>query len=395
MNVPIIAGGVAKILDVAAQALNFKEDYDQAKNTSLSRAAKRAHIPARMYVDGNIAGDAIVGNIARAAQSLYISLIISVHQLNQLVSGGKTITDSLKTISTESLLAYRDTGDDFGDFVGLDTPATESTDASRMAEDAINELKDEDSKQKLRDKDKDFETKYRSKSIAVMDDSGAIPSGRLIELKFAAEKGKEISINVLVQLFPIIIRPSIAVEFIKLDAMASWGQRWLQWRVGEISFLDLFFSLDQIRQRRNIIRSDRDNVLVDYIGNRIKKEGSRWNRLFEVISNSASKSKTAVSNNLASSIMVFSEDTVLRAKSQTGGFDLHNTSDRNKYFNKTFSLMIFIVDPMYDKITLYLNGLDIKGEYSFDQFKPKGSNNEVVEIMKTIQAISQGRTPTF
>lgn len=398
MNVPSAVGGIATILDAVKTVLgpNAGQALDDAANTSLSRAAKRAHITTRMYIDGNLAGEEIVNNVSRAAQSLYVSLIMSVYQLNQLVAGGRTITDSLKSISTESLLVYRNTEDDVKDFIGLGLEAisNESANPADLAKQAIEEEQDADKKKALKEKDAEFDKKYRSKGIVAADDSGTIPTGRLLELKFAADKGRELSINVLVQLFPIIIRPSVATQFVKLDALASFGQRWLQWRVGEITLMDFIFSLDLIRQRRSVIRQDTDNVLTDYINDRLKKEGRRWKRLFDILGGLTSGKRTPVSNNLASSIMVFSEDTVLRAKAQTG-FDLHNKEDRAKYFSKTFSLMIFVVDTTYNKVTLYLNGLDIKGEYSFDQFKPKGQNNDVTEIMKAIQSISQGRVPTF
>ena len=101
----------------------------------------------------------------------------------------------------------------------------------------------------------------------------------------------------------------------------------------------------------------------------------------------SSKSAAAHSSNLANSVVVFSEDTVTRAKADSG-IDLHNDQDRQRYFRDAYAMIVAIVDPLHQRVTIYFNGLDGALECSYSDFRSKDAKFDPKDFMAALQAFS-------
>jgi hypothetical protein len=158
-------------------------------------------------------------------------------------------------------------------------------------------------------------------------------------------------------------------------------------RAGELSFWkDFVAGMDLLADKRRWARNDKSGEMSEFIQLLAKKNISRFKKLWSVLS----RDKTRHSTNLANTVMVLSEDTVQQVKRKTG-YDLHRPDNLQNYFSDTMSLMIFIVNPEYRTVRLYLNGIDGATDYNYDAFKPKGAKQDVGGFMDALTALASGR----
>ena len=76
----------------------------------------------------------------------------------------------------------------------------------------------------------------------------------------------------------------------------------------------------------------------------------------------------SLSSNLANTILIVSEDTIKKVKKDLG-YDFMREETRDKFFAKTYCMMLVVVDTYYNRITVYMNGIPIEGHYSFKDFE--------------------------
>ena len=398
MAIPLVLAGAAASIgvdglrDAAGEALKLIDPARSWASPSLTHSLRKTMITSRIYIDGTIGMDPVVPDIIRSSHTLYTSLILNALQIDQLVSNGNTVGELLNTISTEHLQApHLDTAELFQKFCG-----TEANYGSPSAG-----YKPPHGGQPTPSVTPEAQ-KYFGSALVKQDDTGHLPYGRMIEVEFRAPSAKKddpsVKVNVLVQMLPYMIHPSIATEFVKLNATPGFFKRLNMWRAGELAFWrDFVFSMDIYSNRRRIARNDVDGVLNDYLNEQVRKDANTlMNLVGALLGKDPEKALKAGPDkrNVANSVLIFSEETVQRTKAEVG-FDLHDAGDRGKYFRETYSMLIYVVDPMYNTVKLYMNGIRGVGTYTFDAFKAKGKNNEVVNLMAAIAAMTQGQAPRF
>ena len=190
----------------------------------------------------------------------------------------------------------------------------------------------------------------------------------------------------------------LSVEFIKLDSRPGLWKRSTMWKAGEISFWKGFvLGITDLERQREIMKKDKDNTFKEYKSINMKKRVRFFKQFLSMIfmeSKVSEREYQKNSKNIANSVLVLAENSVKQCKAETG-FDLHNKMDRFNYFSRTMSMLIYVVDPMYNRVTLYMNGIDDVGNYTYEQFKPKGKNSDVVNILKAIQELNADKAPRF
>ena len=375
----------------------------EMQHHSLAHDLKTTMVSARVYIDGAIASDKICTEVIRSAHSLYISLIINALQMDELVDGIHTVKELLKTVSSES---YVSATESFTDEIGMnDILSFESLSDMEQVELWGKKLTGGETKESwgmqqyneyVKNRNKTKLPKMENTQIVAIDKENHFPFGREVAVTLKHEKTTA-TINIFVQMQPYIINPKITPEFIKLDATPNLLNRWTQWRVGEISFWkDLIFNIDITNDRRKLIKLDKSGTLSEFLKYTLKKHRKVANNTVEAMKkahfNDGGNEKSG--RNIANSVMIFSHEAVIKTKADTT-FDLYDKRSRDLYFDRTFAMFIFIIDPMYNKINMYINGMDAVGEYNFEQFKPRGKNNDIVDIITALNTMSKGRMPTF
>ena len=213
-----------------------------------------------------------------------------------------------------------------------------------------------------------------------------LPSGRIIQMQFtSAGYRKPITMNLLLQLSPKFIPAIVADQFIALNFTPSFSQRWLQMKTGEISFFrDFIMGLDLQKKRRKALKNDKDGALKDMLEHKDNSVFNSWLKLAFV---------TPDKQNIANTILIF-EKSIFDKSCSNAGLKFTNYSSRQKFFGQTMSMMIHVVDTMFNKVYTYYNGLSAVSEFTFDQIK-RNSRMENVDLMQIMKNYAQGMAPKF
>ena len=399
----IIEAAAATVLTTVATTLTEKVKEkvdaslkDQLNNgtdlsNSLTSYAKALTVQSRAYIDGAIAADPVVTDTLKTCHNIYASLVMSALQMNQYVSKTERVRDMIGVVATEG---FNDTFIDIGlaveSFAG-EPNAKPSANHNTVYTGAKTSNNAPAQKQAANAPEVPDGVKVNNVTGEIVSFAGDnhIPSGKVIKVSLSHPDNPKnvITLNMQVVVRPYLLPNNVALAFLTKDAIPSYFQRWLQWRAGEISFwADLVFNIDQIQKRDKAIRDDKTGLLADAAADQRKKAGKTAANL--------AKADGSRSRNIANSIMIYSKDTVARAKAETG-FDLWNQSDRERYFAMSFCMFLVIIDPTFNQVTMFFNGVDTYGTYTFDQMKVSSKGSSSADVVAILQALGQGKAPRF
>jgi hypothetical protein len=371
---------ISVLEDAASKLFNVA---DATGNNSLTAYGKVGRISSRVYIDGSVAADPVITDICKTVITQYCGLILTAMQFNQFVSNGVTVQDLLRPVATEDMKPHHDIVASFG------------IDSDRLFVDGIqsaagvNATNSKILANKQNQKPPVKKTEANPSVNGKISEDTNIPAGKVIELTLTNPNNPEhrITVNLLVQIAPYIVPEELAVQFIVKDNVPSFWQRYIQWKTGEISFWkDLIFWSDIAARRAKYLKLDPTGVFADMMG---KQQQGRMRTMKNL-----AEDKNARARNVANTVLVFNQETLTRARAECG-IDLSNFEARQTYFETTFSMMIVVVDAMYNHVTFYYNGIDDAATFSFDQMKSSSKGGNSTDLVAIMNALNQGKSPKF
>ena len=95
----------------------------------------------------------------------------------------------------------------------------------------------------------------------------------------------------------------------------------------------------------------------------------------------------------ASNIVLMSSDTARQLEVEIGG-RLKDASLRQRMFDKTYLMILVVIDPDYKMVRFYYDGISTHTELSFNDVKNLNKNGamDVGEVLRTLQL---GQSPRF
>ena len=351
------------------QILNTIQSIEDHAGMSLTQYVRRSIISSRVFVENNLAGEEILVPLMLNLMNLYAGFVVTAMGMNQYISNTQRVRDIMSVVATEDfkikptdtkteMKAYFAIQDDIDDV--LSTPKIQNDFGDTSA--AIDHRLDA--------------TEPRPEST--------LPSGRIVKVDFAVGQCK-FSVNMLLQLQPIFIPSDVAKAFISINFTPSIRQRWMQVSAGEISFFnDLILGRDLRQQRLKALKDDKDGILQQMLDRQSNALSNAWLKYAQI---------TPERQNIANTILIFEKASFDKA-CNSAGLKITNYSNRQKFFNKTFSLMIVVVDVMYNKVTVYYHGLTDPSVFTFGQLK-KNAKVETTDILAMMKNYAQGMAPKF
>lgn len=343
--------------------LSTIQDIEDGASLSLTQYVKRSIISSRVFIDNALATEDSLKNLMSTVMNLYVGLIMTAFSMNQFCTGTKKIRDVMSVVATE----------------GFDLKAQFTSDALKKFFPGMEDLDDDivdaakDTSEWLHDKN----PLMGSTNVKEAKES-ELPSGRVIKIDMNIQ-GNKFSFDMFLQLAQQFIPSDVARQFIKLNFTPTFKQRYLQAKAGEISFFgDLLMCQDIRKQRLNALKHDKNGVLTDMLERQQNALENAWLKYAQV---------TPQRQNIANTILVFEKTNFDKACSDAG-LRFSDYNSRQQFFTKTFSMMICVVDPMYNQVNIYYNGLNAASTFTFDQLKKKSGSNasDVLDMMKAYAA---------
>lgn len=330
-------------------------DLRNKATTSLTEYSKVTQVTNRAYIQESLANEEIMIPLMSTLHQMDISFVLCAIGLNEITTSGKTVREVMQTVSTEAFRSAYDIVEmDFGKntldkhVIGLEAQVIDpEPQGSRFAAGKLVEID------------------------LVLGDSG---NGM-----------KTMKAHILVQILPTVIPESTINGFLSLNFTPTMSQRWTQMRAGEIKFMkDLVFSADLIKNHKRALQGDRSGVLNEML--KRQSSGFRdtllsWTGL------------TPENHNTANTILIADTNTFDLA-AHDAGVKFDRFSDRQRFFGKSFAMMVVCVNPDYKRVKMYLNGIDAVGEYSFDMINKLGRNaKDSLDIKDIMSMFAQGSMP--
>ena len=219
-----------------------------------------------------------------------------------------------------------------------------------------------------------------------------LPSGRLIDIDIATAQGNKLKVNMLLQLHNQFINSTVADAFITLNFVPTSEQRKLMMSAGEISFWkDFVFGCDLRAKRTKALLADKTGALRDMLA----QQSQAKDKLFQKVADSYGMGVTGSGNrqNIANSILILNKETFDRACSSVGQkFDTFQ--QRQRFFDKTFAMMLVIVDAMFGRVTMYFNSIESFSTFTVNQIK-HNSKTEATDLLAIMNSYAKGMAPKF
>ena len=390
MAIVTALGAASKASGTLADLINFCKNgidtYRAHSTPSLTAYTKTTNIMSRLYVEDNILRDEICPPLVGVLNQLYVSYVLSALNFDTLCANGRTVREMIDTVGTENYDLVDEIMKTFGSnnynysneatpLVDLE-PATQRLPCGRLIELTMTGVNVD-------------------REVTAEGDPAINPNGQLdiannqnVKLKVAQGKSTyNFKAYLYVQLIPYVLQSNIVDGYISANFNPPVKSRWQKLRAGEISFWnDFVFTRDLIKKQEQVLKNDKSGVILDMM---VKNRGKlgRWFLGMLGIK--------PVSHNIANSILIANKETFRRACNDSG-IKFENYEQRQRYFNKTWSMIICVVDPMYNTVEMYFNGLDAKGTYTFDMINRVGAKGkDSFDLKEIMGAFSQGLSPKF
>ncbi len=425
----IVAGGVlaASFAEKAGTMLagttihgfvnSIKTAWDAHAPTSYIRAAKPVKVEPFVMVDEAVVGLPYTKDVMGAIQRIFsCNYLMAQAAQNQI--GGITIAQRLDRFSpdrdlnlaTEHFLSMESTDglpigvgplaidsyafslpapglpvgkERFGelaDFIkGPLTPLTQELDEDSIRDLRVSALL-EDVSEEASEKNKNSRNGgLDSKTIeAVTRETANLAVGQILNVKIVVED-VEATMPVHVRLRPISVSSEVVAGTFALKGQQySVGSRLRAFRVGEIDWKDLVFQTDAVREYRKLARKDKSGFF--------RKTYDRANKNFLA---QAISGKSSIGQ--MSSIVVTSSDTVRSFENQSG-MRLSDVAVRQAIMEDSLTMIIAVIDPDHEILTVYLDSIEEGTEYLISELK-KGSKNDTDDMSSLLNSLLEGRVP--
>ena len=345
---------------------------------SLPAFLKRAVIESRVYITREAAREECINDLLYCINVMYAGWCMTALSMNQMVQGSR-IRDILNTVATESFEQnfHKSLDQAFAAFESFKSRKTPFT----MAEAGgvipnIDEETDTNVGGGAGVSTVEFPKDYRLISGIVIDVSFAIGG---------ANDKQKLSVPVAVRLNPLIINNDAAKQFFASNFKMDTWMRWFKVKTGEISFWhDFLFEMDLLDEKYRAIKNDKTGIVKDMYD---AQQSALASYLLKLIGWRADR------QNIASAIHIFTRSQ-FNDYCRSTHCNFENVNDRLKYFRKTLSMMVAVIDNEYQMVDMYIAGLGKKASYQFSQLQNYTKPNQY-DLTSVMRAFANTNAPRF
>lgn len=403
MAVPVLLSGLSvaaskfgeKLVDNqlknAAEQLSGESAIANVSATSLADLSKLAEVEAITVIDNSLTVYDSTTDVLKYLNSLLAGWYLSsaailtdtgriktvqlLERLNPAKSPSFAVANSILSAGVASMASSEiEVGTDVKPLSFLPTTSTSL--------EAATNLPSTGSAKVSGDKDTERTTKFGASNAADLTTVQNLSVGQRVTLSLSDGKAsKDISVGIRLITVP--------VQYNLLKTIMGWSEkdnrlksRISAWRAGELSFWrDLVLMRDIFTERRRILMNDKSDLLTSLLGRQ------RNSMVHSVMT-------ATPSVGTMSSMMVISSDSVRQIEREVLNGRLSNFATRQRVMAATGLMVLAVVDPMSELVTVYVHTQALPSEFSIKQMKSasKGGSSDLGEIIKLM---NQNQMPNF
>lgn len=205
--------------------------------------------------------------------------------------------------------------------------------------------------------------------------------GKLIEVTIDDE-GKKATFPIMVRVISTIVNGPTLVHILSDQSRwyATAKERFHMWRAGQLEFVrDLVLCQDLIDEHRRALLNDKSGAYKEIL------ERRAGNAVASAMTGTPSVAT-------ASNIVVLSKQSAKEIEQATGG-RFTDVKFRNRLFDRSYVMLMAVIDPEWEQITIYHRGIALPTEMMLKELKAtnKGTGPDISEILKAYQL---GQSPS-
>ena len=403
MAVPVLLSGLSiaaskfgeKLVDNqlknAAEQLSGESAIANVSATSLADLSKLAEVEAITVIDNSLTVYDSTTDVLKYLNSLLAGWYLSsaailtdtgriktvqlLERLNPAKSPSFAVANSILSAGVASMASSEiEVGTDVKPLSFLPTTSTSLEAATNLPSTGSAKVNG--------DKDTERTTKFGASNAADLTTVQNLSVGQRVTLSISDGKAsKDISVGIRLITVP--------VQYNLLKTIMGWSEkdnrlksRISAWRAGELSFWrDLVLMRDIFTERRRILMNDKSDLLTSLLGRQ------RNSMVHSVLT-------LTPSVGTMSSMMVISSDSVRQIEREVLNGRLSNFTTRQRVMAATGLMVLAVVDPMSELVTVYVHTQALPSEFSIKQMKSasKGGSSDLGEIIKLM---NQNQMPNF
>lgn len=219
-------------------------------------------------------------------------------------------------------------------------------------------------------------------SVKIAQEMSNLAVGKLLEVEVESD-GHRAVFPIAVRLIPTAVPPAGVVHTLSLGSQnTTMKERWHAWRSGQLEFVrDLVFCQDLIDAHRNGILKDSSGVYSTSLQRR------RTNKISAILSGQPSVAT-------ASNIVVISEATRKELERNIGG-RLKDFRTREKIFKNTYAMLLAVVDPDWENVTVYHRSIETPTELTAKDLTFASRGNKGPDVAEILRAYTLGQPPSL
>lgn len=219
------------------------------------------------------------------------------------------------------------------------------------------------------------------KMLGSIHESANLSVGKMFNVTIQKDEVK-MTVPVSVRLLVNAVSEKAIISMLTLMSRdASFKERWHSWRSGSISWKDLVFANDLIRESKKMMQNDKEGVISEIFQ---RSNNSKINSLF---------GNNDLNLASASNIYVITSEVANEIERKTGT-KLSSFKAREEMLKSGYTMILVVIDKTWERITFYHRGIPLGSTVGVKDLRAsnKGSGPDIMELYK---AMVLGNNPTL
>ena len=358
-------------------AFNFQNKFRASKSKSLIEYTKPSRVEPIVLIDRKLANLSFMPDVMQSLNSIFaayylqaISLMVNVGKVDviSILDSANPNRDPYAGDWKGGILSTLESKDSYD--YGLPVP-NEKIGLEAFGDVSLEATKDEKLEQTMGSNKNTFDGLRAPNTLAV---------GKMLDVEISSD-GQKASFPVSVKMIPVM---SNAEDIVRLFSIGFQDTTFMgrihAWKSGRIDLMkDLILCQDLIDNHRKGLSYDNTGIYKDTI------KRSNKNFLSTLLSGYPSVAT-------ASNIMVISDATAKQVEKEIGG-KLKRFKTREKLFDDTAAMLLVVINPDWEAITIYHRSVDMASELSAGDVKQMGKKE--VDVGEILKAYQLGNAPSF